>query len=135
MTWSGSRFRQEHSPPIKIKQKTHANTPASGRKPVVHVLGACEQKRNYPTTTPDSDWLYPLPPRTTQLFSNADTSDTESTRATGAAGVLLLLSILYCLGYPVVRAFRRAKSGREGPEGQEEWRTSAAAVAAGDYAT
>ncbi|CAM9255938.1 unnamed protein product [Ectocarpus sp. 12 AP-2014] len=73
--------------------------------------------------------------RSPELFSNADTSDTESTRATGAAGVLLLLSILYCLGYPVVRAFRRAKRGQEDPEGREEWRSSAAAVAAGDYAT
>lgn len=55
------------------------------------------------------------PPHDTlvQLFSDPDTSLTESTRAAGAAGVLLLMTFVYCLGYPVVKAFRRAKEARE----------------------
>ncbi|CAM9658090.1 unnamed protein product [Ascophyllum nodosum] len=50
--------------------------------------------------------------RSPELFSEPDTSITEPTRATGAAGVLLLMTFLYCLGYPIVRAFRRAKESR-----------------------
>eukprot|EP00904_Undaria_pinnatifida_P002839 jgi/Undpi1/12556/HiC_scaffold_6.g02225.m1 len=82
--------------------------------------------------------------RSPELFSDADTSTTESTRATGAAGVLLLLSFIYCLGYPIVRAFRRAKEARDvggggvGGDGME-WGEDEGAlrrrVVAGDHAT
>ena len=69
-----------------------------------------------------------------QLFSSPDTDDTESTRATGAAGILLLLSIIYCLGYPVVKAFRRAKGDETGAaQEQRSARSSTAIVAASDY--
>lgn len=70
-----------------------------------------------------------------QLFSDADTSDTESTRATGAAGVLLLLSFVYCLGYPVVKAFRRARDADDTTErrGQQQPGSRNAIVAAGNY--
>lgn len=72
--------------------------------------------------------------RINQLFSNPDTGETESTRATGAAGVLLLLSFIYCLGYPVLKAFRRA-TGDGGEETEEQRGGSTAVVSAGDYAS
>lgn len=55
-----------------------------------------------------------------QLFSDPDTSLRESTRAAGAAGVLLLMTFVYCLGYPVVKAFRRAKEAREMGNGVDD---------------
>ncbi|CAM9422637.1 unnamed protein product, partial [Laminaria digitata] len=81
--------------------------------------------------------------RSPELFSDADTSTTESTRATGAAGVLLLLSFVYCLGYPIVKAFRRAKEARDpdflGAEsdgvGVEEGGAVRRRVVAGEYAS
>lgn len=85
---------------------------------------------------------FSLPPhefvlaRMAQLFaSSPDTGETtESTRATGAAGILLLLSFIYCLGYPVVKAFRRARGGGGG-DTEEQQAGSTAVVAAGDYVT
>lgn len=55
-----------------------------------------------------------------QLFSDPDTSLTESTRAAGAAGILLLMTFVYCLGYPIVKAFRRAKEAREMGSGVDD---------------
>lgn len=69
----------------------------------------------------------------TQLFSSPDTGETESTRATGAAGVLLLLSFIYCLGYPAVKAFRRARGDDGGDAGEQQGGSNTAVVAAGDY--
>eukprot|EP00903_Cladosiphon_okamuranus_P012915 g12058.t1 len=71
--------------------------------------------------------------RTPELFSNPDTGETESTRATGAAGILLLMSFIYCLGYPVVKAFRRASGNDGGVTGQQQAGSNTAIVAAGDY--
>lgn len=58
--------------------------------------------------------LYHLPFLSHQSFSDPDLSTTSSTRATGAAGVLLLLTFIYCLGYPVLKALRRARTGASG---------------------
>eukprot|EP00752_Nemacystus_decipiens_P009654 g8625.t1 len=72
--------------------------------------------------------------RSPELFSSPDTDETESTRATGAAGVLLLLSFMYCLGYPVIKAFRRARGDGSGDtDEQQAGRNSTAIVAASDY--
>ncbi|CAM9681921.1 unnamed protein product [Scytosiphon promiscuus] len=78
--------------------------------------------------------------RSPAIFSGADTSKTESSRATGAAGVLLLLTFAYCLGYPVLRAYRREKGGgAHNNAADQHWQegggTSRGVAVAGDYAT
>lgn len=57
---------------------------------------------------------FPLVP---QKFSDPDLNQTASTRATGAAGMLLIFTFIYCLGYPILKACRRAAGEDGAPTG------------------
>lgn len=55
--------------------------------------------------------------RSPEKFSDPDLNQTASTRATGAAGMLLIFTFIYCLGYPILKACRRAAGEDGAPTG------------------